>query len=88
MQTTVLSDRMHSWDTEEHLAQGAKFRHGQPILKKHVFNDTVDLHLLAFSNCFYLPLRLKLITPLWRCTFIPVKQDREEVKSRGSLLLL
>lgn len=41
MQTTVLSGRMHSWDTEEHLAPGAKFRHGQPILKKHVFNDTV-----------------------------------------------
>lgn len=63
---------------------------GNPLWRKtSVMTQYMDLRLLALSDSFfYLPLRLKLITPSWRRAFIPVKQDGEAVKSRGSLFHL
>lgn len=48
-----------------------------------VLTQYMGWSILAFPT-----LRLKLLTPLWRCAFIPVKPKRKEVKSRGSLFCL
>lgn len=51
--------------------------------------EYVDWSLLAFSDSFLPTLEVEADNPFVEtCLFIPVKQDREEVKSRGSLFHL
>lgn len=89
MGTTVLPGRTRSQDTGEPLAQGAEFRMGTPFWRNtYVTTQYAYLHLLAFSNSFLPTFEVKADNPSWRRAFLPVKQDREEVKSRGSLFHL